>query len=53
LLIDCQYDMAGIRDAPDNATKYPLACGAARIPIFFTRYVVDPVSDDVGRSLPT
>jgi maleamate amidohydrolase len=66
LLIDCQYYMAGIRGAPDNATKYPLACGelafaaidqmvrllnaarAARIPIFFTRYVVDPVNDDVG-----
>lgn len=66
LLIDCQYYMAGIRGAPDNATKYPLACGevafaaidqmvrllnvarSARIPIFFTRYVVDPVNDDVG-----
>ena len=66
LLIDCQYYMAGIRGAPDNAAKYPLACGevafaaidqmvrllaaarAARIPIFFTRYVVDPVNDDVG-----
>jgi maleamate amidohydrolase len=58
--------MAGIRGAPDNATKYPLACGevafaaidqmvrllnaarAARVPIFFTRYVVDPTNDDVG-----
>src|SRR6185312_13078478 len=66
LLIDCQYYMAGIRGAPDNAAKYPLACGeaafaaidqmarllnaarAARIPILFTRYVVDPVNDDVG-----
>lgn len=66
LLIDCQYYMAGIRGAPDNDTKYPLACGevafaaidqmvrllnaarAARVPIFFTRYVVDPVNDDVG-----
>ena len=66
LLIDCQYYMAGIRGAPDNSTKYPLACGEvafaaidqmvrllnagrrARIPIFFTRYVVDPVNDDVG-----
>jgi len=66
LLIDCQYYMAGIRGAPDNAAKYPLACGdvafaaidqmarllnaarKARIPIFFTRYVVDPVNDDVG-----
>jgi nicotinamidase-related amidase len=66
LLIDCQYYMAGIRGASDNAAKYPLACGevafaaidqmvrllsaarAARIPIFFTRYVVDPVNDDVG-----
>ena len=66
LLIDCQYYMAGIRGAADNAEKYPLACGevafaaidqmvqllnaarAARIPIFFTRYVVDPVNDDVG-----
>jgi len=66
LLIDCQYYMAGIRGAPDNAAKYPLACGeaafaaidqmarllnaarAASIPIFFTRYVVDPVNDDVG-----
>ena len=27
LLIDCQYYMAGIRGAPDNAAKYPLACG--------------------------
>lgn len=66
LLIDCQYYMAGIRGQPDNAAKYPLACGdvafaaidqmvrlldaarAVRIPIFFTRYVVDPVNDDVG-----
>jgi hypothetical protein len=58
--------MAGIRGAPDNATKYPLASGeaafaaidqmvrllnaaqAARIPIFFRRYVVDPVNGDVG-----
>jgi maleamate amidohydrolase len=66
LLIDCQYYMAGVRGAPDNAAKYPLACGeaafaaidqiarllnaarVASIPIFFTRYVVDPVNDDVG-----
>jgi nicotinamidase-related amidase len=66
LLIDCQYYMAGIRGAPDNAAKYPLACGevafaaidqmarllaaarAAGIPVFFTRYVVDPLNDDVG-----
>lgn len=66
ILIDCQYYMTGIRGAPDNAEKYPLACGetafpatdqmarllaAAResgIPVFFTRYVVDPVNDDVG-----
>lgn len=66
LLIDCQYYMTGIRGAPDNARKYPLACGeaafaatdqmarllkasrAAGIPVFFTRYVVDPVNDDVG-----
>jgi maleamate amidohydrolase len=66
LLVDCQYYMAGIRGAPDNAVKYPLACGevafaaidqmlrllkasrAAGIPVFFTRYVVDPVNDDVG-----
>ena len=66
LLIDCQYYMAGIRGAPDNAGKYPLACGEvafaaidqmlrlltasrqAGIPVFFTRYVVDPINDDVG-----
>jgi maleamate amidohydrolase len=66
LWIDCQYYMAGICCAPDNATTYPLACGEvafaamdqmvrllnaarpARIPIFFTRYVVNPVNDDVG-----
>jgi nicotinamidase-related amidase len=66
VLIDCQYYMTGIRGAPDNAAKYPLACGevafaatdqmrrlldgarAAAIPVFFTRYVVDPVNDDVG-----
>jgi nicotinamidase-related amidase len=66
ILIDCQYYMAGIRGAADNARKYPLACGetafaatdqmarllkasrAAGIPVFFTRYVVDPVNDDVG-----
>jgi hypothetical protein len=27
ILIDCQYYMAGIRGAADNARKYPLACG--------------------------
>ena len=66
LVIDAQYYMAGVRGAPDNASKYPLACGeaafaaidqiarllaasrAAGIPVFFTRYVVDPVNDDVG-----
>jgi len=66
VLIDCQYYMTGIRGAPDNAEKYPLACGetafaatdemarllaaarASGIPVFFTRYVVDPVNDDVG-----
>jgi maleamate amidohydrolase len=66
LLIDCQYYMAGIRGAIDNAARYPLACGevafaaidqmarlleasrGAGIPVFFTRYVVDPVNDDVG-----
>jgi maleamate amidohydrolase len=66
ILIDCQYYMTGIRGAPDNAEKYPLACGetafaatdqmarllaaarASGIPVFFTRYVVDPVNDDVG-----
>ena len=66
LVIDAQYYMTGIRGAPDNATRYPLACGeaafaatdqmarllaasrAAGIPVFFTRYVVDPVNDDVG-----
>jgi maleamate amidohydrolase len=66
LRIDCQYYMAGICCAPDNATKHPLACGEvafaaidqmvrllnaarpARIAIFFTRYVVNPVNDDVG-----
>src|SRR6185436_19199311 len=66
LLVDCQYYMAGIRGAPDNAVKYPLACGEAAfaaidqmarlltasrtagIPVFFTRYVVDPINDDVG-----
>jgi nicotinamidase-related amidase len=66
LVIDAQYYMTGIRGAPDNASKYPLACGetafaatdeierlltasrAAGIPVFFTRYVVDPVNDDVG-----
>ena len=26
LLIDCQYYMTGIRGAPDNAERYPLAC---------------------------
>ena len=25
-----------------------LACRAAKVPVFFTRYVVDPVNDDVG-----
>lgn len=65
LLIDCQYYMTGIRGAPDNAEKYPLACPtgfaatdqmkllleasrAAEIPVIFTRFVVDPVIDDVG-----
>jgi len=66
ILIDCQYYMTGIRGAPDNAEKYPLACGEtafpatdqmarllqasrkAGIPVFFTRYVVDPINDDVG-----
>lgn len=66
ILIDCQYYMSGIRGAPDNAEKYPLACGevafaatdqmkrllaaarAAGIPVIFTRFVVDPVNDDVG-----
>lgn len=66
LVIDAQYYMTGIRGAPDNATRYPLACGEAAfaatdqiarllaasravgIPVFFTRYVVDPVNDDVG-----
>jgi nicotinamidase-related amidase len=66
LLIDVQYYMTGIRGAPDNAEKYPLACGEAgfraldemrrllyaardaRIPVFFTRFVVDPTNDDVG-----
>jgi len=66
ILIDCQYYMAGIREAPDNAVNYPLACGEvafaaidqmarllaasrmAGIPVFFTRYVVDPLNDDVG-----
>jgi maleamate amidohydrolase len=66
ILIDCQYYMAGIRGASDNAVKYPLACGevafaaidqmarllkasrTAGIPVFFTRYVVDPLNDDVG-----
>jgi maleamate amidohydrolase len=65
LLIDCQYYMTGLRGAPDNAEKYPLACPtgfaacdqmrrvleaarAARVPVFFTRFVVDPVADDVG-----
>jgi nicotinamidase-related amidase len=66
LLVDCQYYMAGIRGAPDDAAKYPLACGevafaaidqmvrllaasrAGGIPVFFTRYVVDPLNDDVG-----
>lgn len=66
ILIDCQYYMTGIRGAPDNAERYPLACGqvafdatdemkrlldasrAAGIPVFFTRYVVDPINDDVG-----
>ena len=27
IVIDAQYYMAGIRGAPDNAAKYPLACG--------------------------
>jgi maleamate amidohydrolase len=66
LIIDAQYYMTGIRGAPDNADRYPLACGepgfravdemkrllhaarAAHVPVFFTRYVVDPVNDDVG-----
>lgn len=66
ILIDCQYYMCGIRGAPDNAEKYPLACGevafaatdqmkrlldaarAAGIPVIYTRFVVDPVNDDVG-----
>lgn len=66
ILIDCQYYMTGIRGAPDNAQKYPLACGevafkatdqmkrlliasrAAEIPIFFTRFVADPINDNVG-----
>jgi nicotinamidase-related amidase len=66
IVIDAQYYMAGIRGAPDNAAKYPLACGdvafeaidemrrlllaarAAAVPVFFTRYIADPVNDDVG-----
>jgi maleamate amidohydrolase len=66
ILVDCQYYMAGIRGAADNAQKYPLACGEAAfaaidqmarllkasrkagIPVLYTRYVVDPVNDDVG-----
>lgn len=66
IVVDAQYYMTGIPGAPDNAEKYPLACGetafpavaamrrlllacrAATVPIFFTRYVLDPVTDGVG-----
>ena len=31
-----------------DAQRVLLACRAAKVPIFFTRYVVGPVNDDVG-----
>jgi maleamate amidohydrolase len=66
IVVDAQYYMTGIRGAPDNAERYPLACGelafpavaamrrvllacrAAKVPVFFTRYVLDPANDDDG-----
>lgn len=66
IIVDAQNYMTGIKGAPDNAEKFPLACGDAgfaaverivalqavarahSIPVFQTRFIVNPHADDCG-----